>query len=357
MKQYLNENVLDAARERISLLFDNFKNINVSMSSGKDSTVLLNLCIQEAERRGRRVVAFFLDQEAEYDASIDVIRYYMQHPAVVPAWYQVPMYMTNATSYAEYFLYAWGPGEQWMREKDDLAIHNIAEQYPKRFYKFFPWYENKNTEAAYCVGLRADESLTRFRAVTKNPGWNNYTWATSNESAHVFYPIYDWTIYDVWKFIYDYDLKYNKIYDLMYLDGQSIYNGMRISNLVHEKSYKCLTDLARFEPATYDKLCRRIGGIATASRYAAEKQVFNNKVLPSHYNSWKDFRDFLLNNIPKQEHRKRFEKRFAKQPKNENMYQQQVGQLLVNDYEGSLSVDTKKEQKRKEVKEKWMKLL
>lgn len=357
MKTYINETVLEAACQRISTLFDNFTDINVSMSSGKDSTVLLNLCIQEAERRGRRITALFVDQEAEYDATIDVIRHYMQHPVIIPAWYQVPMYMTNATSYSEYFLYAWGPGEEWMRDKDDLAIHKIDEQYPKRFYKFFPWYEQKNPQAAYLVGLRADEGLTRYRAVTKNPGWNGYPWATTSDYGYVFYPIYDWTIYDVWKFIYDYDLKYNRIYDLMYFNGQSIYNGMRISNLVHEKSYKCLTDLARFEPDTYDRLCRRIGGIATAARYAAEKQVFNNKVLPSHYNNWKEFRDFLLANIPESEHRKRFEQRFAKQPCNEQMYQQQVGQLLINDYEGNVAVDTKKEQKRQEVREKWKKIL
>lgn len=356
-KVYINKDVLSAARERVSMIFDNFETIVVSVSSGKDSCVLYHLCLQEAEHRGRKIVAFFQDQEAEYADTIAVIREMMVHRNVIPAWYQVPIYMTNATSYSDYFLYAWGPGEAWMRDKDPMAIHEIDGPYPRRFYKFFGWYENQNPDAAYLVGLRADESLTRYRAVTKNPGWNGIRWGSIDGRISKFYPLYDWTVYDVWKFIYDYNIRYNRIYDLMYLDGISIYKGMRVSNLIHEKSYHCLVDLPRYEPETYDRLCRRIGGIATAARYAAEKTVFSNRVLPSHYKDWREFRDFLLENLPNQDHKDRFAARFAKQKKSEKTYQQQVGQLLINDYENSKPVDTNRDEKIRKVKEKWMALL
>ena len=357
MKTYLIKNVLAAARERIAMLFDNFEHISVSVSSGKDSSVLFYLCVQEAEIRGRKISAFFIDQEAEYANSAIIIRDMMQHPSVIPFWYQVPLYMTNATSYSDYFLYAWGNGEKWMRDKDPLAIHSIDEDYPKRFYDFITWYEKKDTSAAYLVGLRADESITRYRAVTKFPGWNGLKWGSMHGDIKTFYPIYDWTVYDIWKFIYDYDIEYNKIYDLMFMDGYSIYKKMRISNLIHEKSFKCLIDLPRFEPETYDRLCERIGGIASASRYAAEKLMFDNKTLPKHYQTWKEFRDFLLDNIPTDEHRERFIKRFANQTESEKTYQSQVGQLLINDYENSRPFDTKKDEKIKRMKEKWMALL
>ncbi len=357
MKIYTNQSVLDAARERVAMLFDAFDDINVSVSSGKDSCVLYHLCLQEATRRGRRITAFFLDQEAEYENTIAVVRDLMQHPNVIPKWFQVPIYMTNATSYSEYFLYAWGPGERWMREKDSMAIHAIDDDYPQRFYKFFPWYEKQNTDAAYLVGLRADESITRYRAVTKHPGWNGIRWGSMEGDIKKFYPIYDWTVYDVWKFIYDFDIRYNKIYDMMFLAGYSIYRKMRISNLVHEKSFKCLVDLPRFEPDTYDRLCARIGGIATASRYAGEKLVFDNRTLPSHYSCWREFRDFLLENIPDPGQRARFAERFQKQRKSERTYQAQVGQLLVNDYENNCPIDTKRAEKIRRTKEKWMALL
>lgn len=244
-----------------------------------------------------------------------------------------------------------------MREKDPIAIQKIEEDYPKRFYKFFKWYEKKNIDAAYLVGLRADEGITRYRAVTKNPGYKNYYWSTDDDGAKMFYPIYDWTVYDIWKFIYEYKLNYNRIYDYMFWDGVSIYKHMRVSNLIHEKSYKCLVNLPKYEPETYDKLCRRISGIATASRYASEKLVFSNKVLPKHYKSWKEFRDFLLTNIPSEAQRETFMRRFDKQPQTEKLYQAQVGQLLINDYENSTSIDTHAQEKIERMKEKWKKLL
>lgn len=358
VKQYNPDlNTVEAARERISILFDNFKDINVSISSGKDSTVLYWLCVQEAQKRGRKITAFFQDQEAEYRQSIELMRIMMNHPNVIPAWYQVPIYLTNSTSYNDTFLNAWGEGEDWIREKEEIAIKEIEGEYSKRFYGFFKWYENRNPQAAYLVGLRADESLTRFRAVTKYDGWNGYKWSTISGKINKFYPIYDMTVYDVWKFIYDYDLPYNKIYDLMFMDNYSVYTNMRVSNLIHEKSYKCLSDLPKYEPDTYNLLCKRISGISTASRYASEKLIFNNKQLPKHYENWEQFRDFLLQNVKNSEHKLKFTNRFTKQPKTEKIYQGQVGQLLISDYENSCPYDTKKAEKTKLIKEKWSKIL
>ena len=357
MKEIQDKNVLEAARERVSMIFDNFTDINVSVSSGKDSSVCFWLFIQEAIKRNKKITAFFQDQEAEYQASINLMKSIMQHPNVISAWYQVPIYLTNATSYTDYFLYAWGEGEQWMREKDPQAIHSIQENYPKRFYEFFKWYEQKNINAAYIVGLRAEEGILRYRAVTKYPGWKGLKWSTLDGNIKKFYPIYDWGIADVWKFIYDYNIPYNKIYDLMYSNNYSIYSRMRVSNLIHEKSYKCLIDLPRYEPETYNNLCKRIGGIATASRYASEKLVFSNKKLPAHYKTWKEFRDFLLKNIQNVDQLECFQTRFEKQDKNERIYQAQCGQLLILDFENSKSFDTKKEERVQKEREKWQNIL
>ena len=46
-QMYTNKNVLEASRDRISFLFDNFKNICVAISGGKDSTVL---CLSHFKR-------------------------------------------------------------------------------------------------------------------------------------------------------------------------------------------------------------------------------------------------------------------------------------------------------------------
>lgn len=53
-------NVLDAARARMAMVFDRFERVEVSVSGGKDSTVLLHLAQQEGLRRGRRMHAGLL---------------------------------------------------------------------------------------------------------------------------------------------------------------------------------------------------------------------------------------------------------------------------------------------------------
>jgi predicted phosphoadenosine phosphosulfate sulfurtransferase len=349
-------NVLQAARSRIELIFDEFEEVQVSISGGKDSTVLLHLVLQEAEKRNRKFEVFFLDQEAEYDATVDLIRKQMNHPLVIAKWYQVPIYLTNATSYDDYFLYAWGENEQWMRNKEEIAIQTLQVDYPKRFYEFFNFLEKREPQKAYLVGLRAEESITRYRAVTKYTGYKDLKWSTKTGDAYKFYPIYDWTWNSIWKFIYDYNIAYNKIYDLMFWSNYSVYK-MRVSNLIHEKSYKCLIDLPKFEPETYNLLCDRIKGIDTASRYASEKLIFSNRNLPTYYSSWQQYRDFLLANIQNDSHRGTFAKRFDKQPRSEMIFKSQVGQLLVNDYENSKSFDSNKHKKHEKMREKWMNLL
>ena len=45
MRQYTGQNVYDALQERFKLLFEEFDNIFVSFSGGKDSGILLNLAL------------------------------------------------------------------------------------------------------------------------------------------------------------------------------------------------------------------------------------------------------------------------------------------------------------------------
>jgi predicted phosphoadenosine phosphosulfate sulfurtransferase len=111
MISYRQGSVLDAARRRMGEVFDRFERVVVSVSGGKDSTVIHKLALDEALRRGRRLEVFFQDQEAEYQSTIDVIREWMHDPRITPRWFQVPIRMTNATSHVDYWLHAWGEGE------------------------------------------------------------------------------------------------------------------------------------------------------------------------------------------------------------------------------------------------------
>ena len=117
--------VLAAVKKRIEILFDNYDNISLSFSGGKDSTALFHLVNAEAIKRDRKFILYFQDQEAEYQGTIDFVEWAMTQPNVIPLWYQVPIFMTNAASQQQLFLWAWGEGEEWVRNKHPIAIHSI----------------------------------------------------------------------------------------------------------------------------------------------------------------------------------------------------------------------------------------
>lgn len=352
-KIYIQMSCYDAALKRIRILFDKFETIVVSTSGGKDSQVTFELAWREAQARGREIHLFFLDQEAEYQASIDVVKEQMSRSGVIPHWYQVPVRMTNATSSTEEFLHAWEPGAQWMRAKDPIAIH-CEPGAPDRFYDFMNWFEKKMAGACFLVGLRAGESLNRFAATTRSPAIEGMNWTSKGAAGSIrAYPIYDWTFEDIWAFMGRERIAYNRIYDYMWQKGIGI-TEMRISFLMHEKSFGCLTTLQEFEFETYSRLIERAAGTHTAAAYADEDSIYSGKKLPKAFKNWLDYREFLLNELPL-ERQTLFRSRFANHMETVPVYKQQIKQLLINDWENNVPVVNMPD--REDPRIKWMDIL
>jgi predicted phosphoadenosine phosphosulfate sulfurtransferase len=353
-KIFVGKDVLTAARFRISAAFDRFERIVVSVSGGKDSQIIFELAHAEAVKRDREIFLMFVDQEAEYASSIDVVREMMGRPNVIKLWLQVSLRMTNATSYLQEFFTAWHPGQEWMREKEPDAITDVP-QAPDRFYHFIDFVQKQFGEGtAFIVGLRADEALNRFRAVTKYARIPGMPWTSKAAGGAVnVYPIYDWTFDDVWTFMAKSKIRYNRVYDWQYMK-QMPQDEMRVSFLLHEHSFRCMTSLQEFEPDTYNKLVNRIGGAHVAAIYADESKIFNADKLPPKFTTWREYRDFLIGEVP--EHRREvFEKRFAKQANVAGVHRQQVRQLLINDHEGNCPIINVEE--REDPRNKWKDIL
>lgn len=357
------KSVLEAARERMAFIFDHFGDgkIIVSISGGKDSDVLAYLALCEARRRGRRVGLHFLDEEVVYESSVEMVDHLMAKLApesVVPLWLQVEFNLTNATSLKEGQLKAWEAGrhKDWMRAKRQGSIQHPPwdrETQTVRdkakgfgFYDAIENFERCYEGTAFLVGLRAaGESPHRWRAVVKNPveiGGKRVYWGTQKGANVTLYPIYDWNFHDVWRFIHDENLRYSRIYDYQFKKGYPI-NHMRVSSLIHERSFKSLVDLPEFEPKTYAKLLKRVKGIALAQETGKSAKLFRCSKLPQNFKSWVTYRDFLLATHPDPEHKPIFERRFARHLTNEYVARQQCRQLLLNDYEGNLPVDSRED--------------
>jgi len=354
---YRNDrDVLAAAQERIEFIFDHFENIHVSISGGKDSTVLAHLALTEAKRRNRRISIFFLDEEVVYQATIDQVTYIMEEMApghVIPLWLQMEFHLTNATSLTETQFIPWEAGKYkiWLRPKKDYAIkfpmwdrstETVADKNKGfGFYDVFVNFERCYTNTAFLVGLRGTESPNRWRTVSKNPatiGGEQVYWSTTKGMNFSMYPLYDWNFHDIWHYIYDNNLRYHKIYDHQFRKGYSI-TEMRVSSLIHEKSFKSIVDLPEFEPETYNKLVKRAKGIALAQETGKNAKLFRARKLPKNYKSWRVYRDFLLETHPDPGKRDILAHRFANHLDNEYVARQQVRQLILNDYENNLPVD------------------
>ena len=66
-RQYIGQNVYDALQERLRLIFEEFDNIFVSFSGGKDSGLLLNMTLdfQRKYYPEKKIGVFHQDFEAQ----------------------------------------------------------------------------------------------------------------------------------------------------------------------------------------------------------------------------------------------------------------------------------------------------
>lgn len=365
---YIDKDVLTSAKERISKVFDGYNNICVSISGGKDSTVLAHLVLTEANKRNRQVGVFFIDEEVDYEHTIDQIKHIMfeMYPKnVIPLWLQIPFKLTNATSLTESQLTCWEPGKHkiWMRkkdarsiqhmpfDKDNLKIANKVKGFG--FYDVITNFQLSRPNTCFFVGLRATESPNRWRAASGHPGHKDWFWSTKLKNGSISaYPLYDWNFSDIWRYIYDNKIRYNKIYDWMWKKGMHLQE-IRVSSLIHEKSFKAICELPEFEPKTYNKLLKRLKGISVANLYGKESVMMKCRKLPKNYNSWIEYRDFLLKTYPDKDKLPIFIKRFEKHLKNEYTARQQCRQIMLNDYENNLPVDNKPDPREKTIKKWW----
>lgn len=354
--RYTKTRVLDASRERISYIFDQFENIIVSISGGKDSTVLAHLALMEAKRRNRKIGLFFLDEEVVYQATVDQVEYLMSLcPAnTIRYWLQIPFNLTNSTSFEDGQVQCWQSEarKKWLHKRSEKNIlhqpwsHDTVIADKNKgfgFYDVFHNFELAKPNTAHLVGLRAVESPNRWRAMVNSKGYKDTYWSTKRKNgSYTFYPIYDWIVSDIWKYIYDNQLKYHRYYDFAFKKGVHPHS-MRVSSLTHEKSFKAIQDLPEFEFKTYEKLLARIKGIAFAQETAKNKKMFKVQQLPKNYRTWREYRDFLLATYPDEYKKHIFVKRFERHLENEYVARQQCRQLVLNDYENNLPVQNKED--------------
>lgn len=305
-------NVYEATKSRISFVFDHFEHILVSFSGGKDSGVVLNMTIDEARKRGRKVGVMFIDLEAWYKKSIEFIERMIDNNMDVlePMWICLPMKSDNSLSYFEPYWIWWERGKEdiWTREMPDKPYVINLRNNPFDFYRENMTFEDfvkyvgnwygKGEDTAVLLGIRTDESLNRYRAMVMD----KTTYCGKRWSTHIkantwnFYPIYDWDVEDIWTYNGKFDKDYNRIYDLFYKAGVSIHK-MRVDEPFGDTCKAGLNMFKVIEPDTWARVANRVSGANMGALYNKNKLMNANYTLPKGH-TWQTFTQFLLDTLP-----------------------------------------------------------
>lgn len=311
-KRPLGLDVLMAARERISKVFDDFPRIYVSFSGGKDSAVMMHLVMHEAQLRQRKVGVLFVDLEAQYKLTIDHITDMMTIYAkyIEPFWVSLPIHLRNAVSQYEPQWVCFEPGREadWVRHPPTTAITDEA-YFPffrraMEFEEFVPafgqWYAQGKLCACF-VGIRSDESLNRYRTIAgRKSTFEGRQWMTwYGDYLYNAYPIYDWRTEDIWTFNGKFKAPYNRLYDRMHQAGLTIHQA-RICQPYGDDQRKGLWLFHIIEPETWARVVARVNGANQGALYVQESgNVLGYRRIskPAHL-TWQQFAEMILASMP-----------------------------------------------------------
>lgn len=285
-RRELDVDVWTAALDRVARTYENFDEIVVSFSGGKDSTATLHVALEVAQRLGRLPVrAVFFDEEAIPYETEDYVRRVARRDDVALEWYSVPVKHRNACSEIDGGeWYTWAPEDEtkWCRPKppesivlpgyeyaDDPARRADRMSIPEVVGLLF----DPTKRTAVLMGIRAGESLIRLRAVSTRTQENYVVRYRREETptlrapAYKIYPIYDWTTEDVWTAPALLGWDYNRAYDLMEMAGIP-HATQRCAPPYGEEPMGGLWMFRTCFPDLWDRMVERVPGAATAARYA-----------------------------------------------------------------------------------------
>lgn len=319
-------NVYDAAQKRLKVIFDCFDYVYVSFSGGKDSSVLLNLCIDYIRRNApdRKLGVFHMDYEAQYRQTTEYVeRTFAANRDILEVFHCcVPFKVETCTSMYQPY---WRPWEEkcrniWVRKRPDGCLTEMdfpfyePEMWDYDFQRLFTGWlrQHKNAKRICClVGIRTQESFNRWRAIHSDRNYqhlHNYKW-TRRIGWHEYnaYPIYDWKTSDIWTANSKFDWDYNPLYDLYYQAGIPI-EKQRVASPFISQAIPTLAVYKVIDPDTWGRMVSRVNGVGCAALYGSTQAMgWRGITCPAGF-TWKKYMYFLLDTLPPQTRQNYLEK-------------------------------------------------
>lgn len=296
----LATDVYTAALDRTRQIYERFDHVCVSFSGGKDSTAVLNVTLAVAHELDQLPVhVIFFDEEAISYQTEAYVRRCAQRDDIELDWYCLPVLHRNACSEDEPMWWPWAPEAKarWVRPLPPEAITKL-DGFPMKppearpslpsaaEYLVCPYERFGHT--AMVMGIRADESLTRRRAVSNRREDN---WLIPTRPGYTkAYPVYDWSTEDVWTAPGSLGWDYNDSYDRMEMAGIS-HHAQRLAPPFGEEPIRDLWVWHQAFPDIWDKLCYRVPGAQAAARYSTSGLYasFSGRVEKPMELTWEEF--------------------------------------------------------------------
>jgi predicted phosphoadenosine phosphosulfate sulfurtransferase len=315
----MKKNVYELAMSRLETLFNEFDNIYISFSGGKDSGVLLNLCIRYIREHNlkTKIGAFHLDYEVQYNETLRYIDHVFQsNPDIIePYRICIPFKVSTCTSMYQTY---WRP---WDDDCRKLWVRKIPRgSYTKTHFPFYSeeiwdyefqtlfaqWYHRlKNAKKTCClVGLRTQESYDRWRAIYGNKRcymYRNLQWTHELAVSAIYnaYPIYDWLTTDIWTANGRFGWNYNHLYDLYYQAGVPL-DKQRIASPFISAAQDSLSLYRAIDPDMWGKMVCRVNGVNFTAIYGNTSAVAHYKSILPKGHTWESYMHFLLSTLPEE---------------------------------------------------------
>ncbi len=264
---YRAEDVFTAAVSRMEELYAAGHRVVVSVSGGKDSTCVFEVCRIAAENTGRLPLDVVMrDEEVMFPGTFDYCERMAARPDVRFRWLIANQPVVNAFNRRQPYFWTFDPAlepEAWVRSPPPYA-----ERIPEKVIQGmahrgrFPADEGRYLVSA--LGTRAAESPGRRMGIFSSKGFltDENDWGTRYAR-----PIYDWTDGDVWRAIRDNKWDYNRAYDVMHRLGVPR-NRLRIAPpTLTAAAVDHLRMASRAWPSWFDRVIDRLPGVRAAAMF------------------------------------------------------------------------------------------
>lgn len=218
-RRKLNLNVVDAAVQRMMELYKTDHRIIVAFSGGKDSGVAVEICRIAAKRVGRSSIeVWMLDDEIMYPGTFEYAERIAEQKDINFHWMvagePMPAVWNRQSPYWWIFDDRIDP-DQWVRKPPAYAKKiNAIDLYEMVNPISFP--PPKGKRLFIVIGNRVEESRARMMSIHST---SSFITGKTPEGAYKVYPIYDWTVGDIWKAVADNKWDYNSAYSVLFKMG------------------------------------------------------------------------------------------------------------------------------------------